>query len=197
MSVNAEVARVLYEIGELFTIKGDRYRSRAFLTAAQRVSSLTEDVRRIHERNELTEIPGVGKSIAAVIEEVLNTGESSQLEELREALPHGVRDLMELEGIGPKTALRLHDELGVVSIEGLEEAVKAGKLRALKGFGAKTEENILKSIEAHRMRAGAFPPRRDSPRHRPDHLPHVQVRSRAQREARGLRPPKEGDHRRP
>ena len=156
MSVNAEVAQVLYEIGELFTIKGDRYRSRAFLMAAQRVSSLTEDIRRIHERNELVEIPGVGKSIAAVIEEVLNTGESSQLEDLREALPHGVRDLMELEGIGPKTALRLHDELGVVSIEGLEEAVKAGKLRVLKGFGPKTEENILKSIEAHRMRQERF-----------------------------------------
>ena len=60
MSVNAEVAQVLYEIGELFTIKGDRYRSRAFLMAAQRVSSLTEDIRRIHERNELVEIPGVG-----------------------------------------------------------------------------------------------------------------------------------------
>ncbi|KON30153.1 hypothetical protein AC482_04510, partial [miscellaneous Crenarchaeota group-15 archaeon DG-45] len=64
MSVNAEVAQVLYEIGELLTIKGDRFRSRAFLMAAQRVGSLTEDVRRVRERGELMEIPGVGKSIA-------------------------------------------------------------------------------------------------------------------------------------
>jgi len=156
MSVNAEVAQVLYEIGELLTIKGDRFRSRAFLMAAQRVGSLTEDLRRIRDRGELTEIPGVGKSIAAIIEEVLDTGECKQLEELRESLPHGVRDLMELEGIGPKTALRLHNELGITSIDDLEEAVKAGRLRGLKGFGAKTEENILRSIEAYRGRQERF-----------------------------------------
>jgi len=156
MSVNAEVARVLYEIGELLTIKEDRFRSRAFLMAAQRVESLTEDVRRIRERGELLEIPSVGKSIAVIIEEVLDTGGSSQLEDLRESLPHGVRDLMELEGIGPKTALRLHNELGIVSIDSLEEAIKAGKLRGLKGFGVRTEENILKSIEVYRGRQERF-----------------------------------------
>ncbi len=156
MSVNAEVAQVLYEMGELLTIKGDRFRSRAFLMAAQRVASLTEDIRRIRDRGELVKIPGVGKSISAIIEEVLDTGESSQLEDLRESLPHGVRDLMELEGIGPKTALRLHSELGIVSIDALEEAVKAGKLRDLRGFGEKTEENILKSIEAYRGRQERF-----------------------------------------
>ena len=156
MSVNAEVAQILYEIGELLTIKGDRFRSRAFLMAAQRVGSLTEDVRRIRDRGELMEIPGVGKSIAAIIGEVLDTGECNQLEELREALPHGVRDLMELEGIGPKTALRLHGELGIVSIDDLEAAVKEGRLRGLRGFGAKTEENILKSIEAYRGRQERF-----------------------------------------
>ena len=156
MSVNAEVAQVLYEMGELLTIKGDRYRSRAFLMAAQRVASLTEDIRRIRERGELVKIPSVGKSISAIIEEVLDTGESSQLEDLRESLPHGVRDLMELEGIGPKTALRLHSELGIVSIDALEEAIKAGKLRDLRGFGEKTEENILKSIEAYRGRQERF-----------------------------------------
>jgi len=156
VSVNAEVAQVLYEIGELLTIKGDRFRSRAFLMAAQRVASLTEDIRRIRDRGELVKIPSVGKSIAAIIEEVLDTGESGQLEELRESLPHGVRDMMELEGVGPKTALRLHSDLGIVSIDILEEAVKAGRLRDLKGFGAKTEENILKSIEAYRGRQERF-----------------------------------------
>jgi len=156
MSVNAEVARVLYEIGELLAIKGDRFRSRAFLTAAQRVGSLTEDIRRIRERGDLQGIPGVGKSIAAVIGEVLDTGGSGQLEDLRESLPRDVRDLMELEGVGPKTALRLHDELGITSIDDLEAAVKAGRLRGLRGFGAKTEENLLKSIEAHRGRQERF-----------------------------------------
>ncbi|MFQ6053715.1 MAG: DNA polymerase/3'-5' exonuclease PolX, partial [Candidatus Bathyarchaeia archaeon] len=132
------------------------FRSRAFLMAAQRVGSLTEDIRRIRDRGGLREIPGVGESISAIIEEVLDTGGSRQLEELQESLPHGVRDLMELDGVGPKTALRLHDELGVASIDDLEEAARAGRLRGLRGFGEKTEENILKSIEAYRGRQERF-----------------------------------------
>ncbi len=156
MSLNTEVARVLYEIGELLTIKGDRFRSRAFLMAAQRVSSLTEDIRRVRERDQLEEIPGVGKSIASIIEEFLDTGETTQLEELRESLPYGVLDLMELEGVGPKTAMRLHEELGIASLDDLEKVAKEGRLRGLKGFGAKTEENILQSLKAYRGRQDRF-----------------------------------------
>ena len=147
---------MLYEIGELLTIKGDRFRSRAYNMAAQRVRTLTEDIRRIRERGELQEIPGVGKSIAAVIEDVLDTGQSIQLEELREALPRGVRDLMELEGVGPKKALKFNLELGITSIDDLEAAIKAGRLRGLRGFGEKTEENLLRSIDEFRTRQGRF-----------------------------------------
>ena len=156
MSVNARVAEVLYEIGEILTIKGDRFRSRAFNVAAQRVVALTESVERVRERGGLQEIPGVGRSIAGIIEEVLDTGGSRQLEELRESLPRGVRELMELEGVGPKTAMRLQRELGIVSIDGLEEAARAQRLRGLKGFGEKTEENLLRAIEEHRMMQGRF-----------------------------------------
>jgi len=156
MSANARVSEVLYEIGELLIIKGDRFRSRAYNMAAQRVRTLTEDVRRIRERGELEEIPGVGKSIAGVIEEVLDTGQSAQLEDLREELPTGVRDLMELEGVGPKKALRFQQELGIATIDALEAAIKAGRLRGLRGFGEKTEENLLRSIEEFRTRQGRF-----------------------------------------
>lgn len=156
MSVNARVAEVLYEIGEILTIKGDRFRSRAFNVAAQRVTALTENIDEIRARGELQEIPGVGKSIAGIIEEVLDTGGSRQLEELRESLPRGVRELMELEGVGPKTAMRLQRELGIVSIDDLEAAAKAQRLRGLKGFGEKSEENILRAIEEHRMMQGRF-----------------------------------------
>ena len=156
MSANARVSEVLYEFGELLTIKGDRFRSRAFNMAAQRVTALTEDIRSIRERGELQEIPGVGKSIAAIIEEVLDTGGSDKLEELREALPQGVRELMELEGVGPKKALTLQSELGIASIDDLEAAIKGEKLRGLRGFGEKTEQNLLRSIEEHRMMQGRF-----------------------------------------
>ncbi|MDP2899363.1 MAG: DNA polymerase/3'-5' exonuclease PolX [Candidatus Bathyarchaeota archaeon] len=156
MSSNADVAAVLYEIGEILTIKDDRFRSRAYLLAAQRITSLTEDVKKVKERGELDQIPGVGKSIAATITEVIDTGESKVLEELRESLPPGVRQLMELEGIGPKNAMRLVDELKVSSIDDLEKAAKEERVRVLKGFGEKKEQNILQSIEDYRNRQTRF-----------------------------------------
>jgi len=156
VSANADVAAVLYEIGEILTIKDDRFRSRAYLLAAQRITSLTEDIKKVKERGELDKIPGVGKSIAATIAEFLDTGESKVLEELRESLPPGVRQLMELEGIGPKNAMRLVDELKVASINDLEKAAKEGRVRELKGFGEKKEQNILQSIGDFRNRQTRF-----------------------------------------
>ncbi|OGD61292.1 hypothetical protein A3K78_02735 [Candidatus Bathyarchaeota archaeon RBG_13_52_12] len=156
MSANSEVAAILYEIGEILTIKDDRFRSRAYLLAAQRITSLTEDIKKVKDRGELDKIPGVGKSIAATITEVLDTGESKVLEELRELLPPGVRQLMELEGVGPKNAMRLVEELKLSSIDDLEKAAKDGKVRELKGFGEKKEQNILQSISDYRNRQTRF-----------------------------------------
>ncbi|MCX6655999.1 MAG: DNA polymerase/3'-5' exonuclease PolX [Candidatus Bathyarchaeota archaeon] len=156
MSANSEVAAILYEIGEILTIKDDRFRSRAYLLAAQRITSLTEDIKKIKERGDLDKIPGVGKSIAATITEVLDTGESKVLEELRESLPPGVRQLMELEGVGPKNAMRLVEELKLSSIDDLEKAAREGEVRELKGFGEKKEQNILQSISDYRNRQTRF-----------------------------------------
>jgi DNA polymerase (family X) len=156
VSANTDVASVLFEIGEILTIKDDRFRSRAYLLAAQRITSLTEDIKKVKERGELDKIPGVGKSIAATIAEFLDTGESKVLEELRESLPPGVRQLMELEGIGPKNAMRLVDELKVSSIDDLEKAAKEGRVRELKGFGEKKEQNILLNIGDYRNRQTRF-----------------------------------------
>lgn len=156
MSINAKVAGLLYEIGEILTIKGDRFRSRAYSMAAQKVTALTEDISEIKERGELQDIPGIGESIASTITEYLETGESIILQELRESLPKGVPEMIELEGIGPKLAIRLHKELGVVSIETLEEAARNHEIRELKGFGEKSEENILRAIEEYRSRTDRF-----------------------------------------
>jgi DNA polymerase (family 10) len=156
MSVNAKVAAVLFEIGEILTIKGDRFRSRAFNMAAQKVTALIDDVRNIHGRGELEDIPAVGKSIAAIIVEILEEGTSIVLEELRESLPLGVRELMALEGVGPKRAMTLNRELGVTSIDDLEEAIKEERIRGLKGFGPKTEINLQRSIDEFRIMQGRF-----------------------------------------
>ena len=156
MSANARVSQVLYQIGEVLTIKEDRFRSRAFNTAAQRIVSLTEDISKIRDRGELQEIPGVGKGIAAVIEEFLETGGSKVLEGLEASLPPGIREMMRLEGVGPKKAVRLQKALGIASLDDLEKAAKEGRVRGLKGFGDKTEANILEAIGELRSRQDRF-----------------------------------------
>ena len=150
MSLNAEVARILYEFGEIYSLKGKGFQSRAYLTAAQRIKSLTDDIKKVYERGELETIPGVGKGIGAFIEEYLTTGGSSHLEALRESLPTGILELMNVESIGPKTAMRLYQELSIISIDQLEKATRSGKIRKLKGFGPKSEANILQAVEAYR-----------------------------------------------
>ncbi|MCD6262906.1 DNA polymerase/3'-5' exonuclease PolX, partial [Candidatus Bathyarchaeota archaeon] len=154
--MNLEVARALREIADFFAVKGDRFRSRAYRRAAQRIESLTEDIREVHARGELRSIPGVGESIARVVEELITTGRCRLLEELRESMPGGIHELMEIEGIGPKTALLLHRKLGITTLEELETAVREGRLRTLRGFGPKVEENILKAIEIHRSAQRRF-----------------------------------------
>ena len=156
MSLNQKVAETLYQIGEILAIKGDRFRSRAYSMAAQRVTALTEDVGVIADRGELEQIPSVGKSIAMNIEEIIETGQCGMLEELRNSLPKGVLQMIEVEGIGPKIAMRLNEELGITNLEELEQAAKDKKIRVLKGFGSKKEENILKGIAEYRNRSTRF-----------------------------------------
>jgi DNA polymerase (family 10) len=156
MSLNAKVANQLYQIGEILAIKGDRFRSRAYNMAAQRITSLTENVNTIADRGELEKIPGVGKSIAMNIEEIIETGQSIILDELRNSLPKGVLQMIEVEGIGPKIAMRLNNELEITNLQELELAAKNKKIRKLKGFGAKKEENILKAINEYRNRSTRF-----------------------------------------
>jgi DNA polymerase (family 10) len=156
MSLNQKVAEQLYQIGEILAIKGDRFRSRAYNMAAQRITGLTEDIGAIADRGELQEIPSVGKSIAMSIEEIIETGQSVVLDELRDSLPKGVLQMIELEGIGPKLAMRLNKELGISNIEELERAAKEQKIRVLRGFGPKKEANILVAIKEYRSRSTRF-----------------------------------------
>ena len=156
MSANTQVSKVLYQIGEVLIIKDDKFRSKAFNTASQRISGLTEDIRKIYDRGELQTIQGVGKGIAAVIAELLDTGDSTVLNELEASIPPGIRAMMALEGIGPKKAVLLQKALGTLSIEDLEKAAKGGKVQVIKGFGKKTEANILEAIDVLRSHQGRF-----------------------------------------
>jgi len=102
---NREIADILYEIADLLEIKGVQFKPRAYRRAAQTIETLPEDVKAIYERGELQEIPGIGFRIASKIQEIMETGSLEYLEELKEELPQGLRELVGIEGIGPKTCM--------------------------------------------------------------------------------------------
>jgi len=156
MSLNSEISKTLYEIGEILTIKGDRFKSRAYNMAAQRIAALPEDISAVADRGELEKIPSVGKSIALTIGEYIESGMSSVLLDLRDSLPPGVLRMIEIEGIGPKLAMRFSKDLNITGIEELEAAAKGQQLRGLKGLGPKKEENIIKAISEYRNRSTRF-----------------------------------------
>ena len=153
---NMEIAQILYEVADLLEIKGVRFKPRAYRRAAQTIETLPETLREIDKRGELEKTPGIGASIAAKIREILHTGELEYLEDLRDELPQGLRELVEIEGVGPKTALVLYRKLKISSVDQLEAAAKQGKLRGLKGFGEKTEANILQGIAMYRSAQQRF-----------------------------------------
>jgi DNA polymerase (family 10) len=150
-SANDTVAALLHEYAELLQITGgDPFRARNYQKAARSVGGWSGDITGL-DAKALKAIPGVGASIAAKIVEYQQTGTIAALEDLRAKIPAGVRDLTRVPGLGPKRALQLSQELDVHDIDALAEAVKAGKLNGLPGFGPKSEERILHGIEVYRQ----------------------------------------------
>lgn len=145
---NFEISRAFHEIADILEIQeGNLFKIRAYRRAAQNVESLTEDIEAIAQRGDLTKIPGIGKDLAAKIEEYLKTGMMQELERLRQTIPRGLVEIMAIPSVGPKTARLLYDKLGVDSVEKLEHLARAGKLLGLPGIREKKQEDILKGIE--------------------------------------------------
>ncbi|MEU1819626.1 DNA polymerase/3'-5' exonuclease PolX [Streptomyces roseifaciens] len=143
---NEEVEALLQEYADLVTITGgDAYKARAYEKAARAIGGHHADVSRLDLKG-LLDIPNVGKSIAEKVLEYLRTGRLSMVEEARAVIPAGVRELITIPMLGPKKALLLYEELHISSVDELLDAIHDEKLRDLKGFGAKTEENILHGI---------------------------------------------------
>ncbi len=156
---NREVADHIRLIGDILLIKGEnRFRILAFQNAAETIANLTQDIYTLYEAGELQSIPHVGKSIAADIAELLETGQIAYLEELKREVPLGVVEMMQIPDMGPKKAAKVWQELGITDIAELQAAAEAGRLRTLPGFGAKSEEKILKGIELLRRRGEARVP---------------------------------------
>jgi len=156
LSDNKKIASALYEMADLLAIKGVAFKPRAYRRAAQAIETLREDVKAVHRRGGLEEIPGIGSSMASKIKEFVETGSIKSLEELRDEVPQDLRELMEIEGVGPKTAVELHEQHGISNIDELEKAAKSGRIRDLKGFGAKREEMVLQGVRMYRSAQEKF-----------------------------------------
>jgi DNA polymerase (family 10) len=155
---NKTIADIFTEIADILDIQGENpFRVRSYRNAARTIADLSQSLQSLVAAGKnLEEIPGIGKSIREKIEEILATGKCHFLEELRAKVPPGLTELLKLEGLGPKKVKVLYDELGVDSIDRLEKAAQAGKLRSLPGMGLKTEEKVLKAIENYRAGVGRF-----------------------------------------
>lgn len=142
-----DIANILDEMGTLLELKGENpFRSRAYHNAATSVTASVEDLLTLTKEKRLTEIKGIGEGIAEVITDLITTGKSKQHQELRLAFPVGVLELLRIQGLGPKRVKILIDKLKIHSIEKLKSACEQHKLQNIEGFGAKTEDNILKGI---------------------------------------------------
>lgn len=151
------VARHLNEIARYLELtETNPFKSRAFERAARRVESLETDIAGLLREGTLYSTPGIGKAIGPIIEELVKSGTSRYLEELRAKFPPGIFELLRVPGLGLRKIGQLHSELGIGSIDELEAACRAGKLTSLRGFGAKTQQKILDGIGAARQRQNRF-----------------------------------------
>jgi len=151
------VARTLDEISRYIELSDPNpFRARAFEKAARAVERLDTDITSLVESGAITKVSGIGKATASIIEEMVRTGSSPYLEELRSQYPSGIFDLLRIPNLGLKKVGVLYSELGIGSLDELEAAARSGRVASLKGFGAKTAEMILKGIGFARMRESKF-----------------------------------------
>lgn len=154
---NKEVAKMLSEYADLMKIKGEnRYKIRAYTNAARKITDISQELRELVAEDNLQEIKGIGKGIATTIREIFKEGYCSPLEELKTELPSGVLELIKIPGLGPVRAHDLFYKLGIKDVEQLKEALAAGKVRKIKGFGVKTEEKLRNSLADYERYQGVI-----------------------------------------
>jgi DNA polymerase (family X) len=145
---NQEVAELLRNIAQLLEIKGDLiFKIRAYEKAALVIESLDEDIESIWKKGKLKDLPGVGEALTHKISEFLETGKSPSYEKLKKKVPVNIEELGRVQGLGPKTILKLYKKLDVKNLKDLERVAKKKKIENIEGLGPTVEKNILKSIE--------------------------------------------------
>src|SRR4051812_25199648 len=154
---NDELARIFYEIGDMLEIQGELpFKIGAYRRAAESIAHSPQDIARAYRSGTPPRLPGVGKAIDEKLAELSDTGRLRYYERLRRDVPPSVVTLLEIPGLGPRTAGELWRQAGIDSLDALEVAARAGEIRSLKGMSAKTEERLLEGLAGLRAR----PPRR-------------------------------------
>ena len=156
---NSDVAKVFQDIADLLELKGENvFKIRAYQKAARAIDYYPRELEAlIDEGEDLRSIPGVGEAIAKKAAELITTGKLGYYEDLKAESPQGITNLLDIPGIGPKTANKLSSELGVSSVDELERAINEGQLAKLSRLGEKTAENILHQIQALRRKDQRIP----------------------------------------
>lgn len=153
-----EVAKIFREIAQILELKGDNpFRIRAYERAAQNVENLGENLEIMAREDKLATLPGIGSDLAEKIKEIISRGTLKYYEKLKKDIPSGLIDMLNIQGLGPKTVKLIYDKLGVDTVAKLEKAAKSGKLRKIEGIREKTEENILRGIELLRKSSQRIP----------------------------------------
>tara|TARA_Y100000310_G_scaffold94955_1_gene92790 strand:- start:24186 stop:25886 length:1701 start_codon:yes stop_codon:yes gene_type:complete len=145
---NPEVAELLRNIAQLLEIKEELvFKIRAYEKAALVIEDLDEDIEEVWKQGKLDDIPGVGEALTKKISEFLEKGKLEYYEKLKKKVPVKIEELGRVQGLGPKTIMKLYKELGVKNLKDLERAAKKKKIENIEGLGEVVEKNILKSIE--------------------------------------------------
>lgn len=147
---NETIAEQFDIVADLLQIKGESvFRYNSYRNAAEAIRALAQDLNTLVESGiDLTTIPNIGKAIAQKIEELVQTGELPYLQKLAQEVPLSLRDILHINGVGPKKAKLFWDELNITTVAQLKEAAEAGRLQTLSGMGKKSEQKILDGIEA-------------------------------------------------
>ena len=149
---NEQVAELFENMAALLEMKGNTiFKVRAYQRAARTIGHLSFSLEQaVNEGMDLKGIPSIGDAISKKIQELVTTGRVATYERVAGELPDGVLSLMNVPGVGPKTAMLIAQESGASTIEGMEKAILDGRLASLPGLGEKTAQNILKNIRSLR-----------------------------------------------
>lgn len=146
---NQEVAEIFATMADILAVQGeDAHRVLAYRRAAENIAALGRPLEKIWRAGEAETIPGIGKTLAAKIDELMRTGRLAAYEKLRAQVPEGVVAMLQIPGVGPKRAAMFWKELGITSLKALEQAAREGRLRTLPGLGARSEKKVLAGIQA-------------------------------------------------